>query len=136
MLLDERHATKYVNQKRYPFILGGVLCALTLLAITLVCALGRKDLAVSMAGIEILLYLILNCVSGLIVTHIKPYFRSTIITFLVNLIVVAGYIYLLLGSDLADYREYSPILEAFLFSFFGSFILVVLIRTVISFLKE
>lgn len=96
----------------------------------------KYDLIVSIAGIEILLYMIMNCVGGLLVAKIKPYFKLTVIAFLLNFVIVALYSYLLLGSKLADYREYSPILEAFIFSFFGSFILVALIRNVVNFLKE
>lgn len=136
MLLDERHAIKYINRKFYPYWLGGVLCALTILILTIVFLIRKYDLLVSIAGIEILLYMILNCVSGLIVSNIRRYFKVTVIAFLINVLIVFGYIYLLIGSRLSTYSEYLPILEAFIFSFFGSFILIVLIRNVISFLKE
>ena len=135
-MLDERNASKFVNRKYFPFILGGVLCAITLTCITLMFVMRKYDLIVSIAGIEILLYMIMNCVGGLLVSKIKPYFKLTVIAFLLNFVIVALYSYLLLGSKLADYREYSPILEAFIFSFFGSFILVALIRNVVNFLKE
>jgi hypothetical protein len=135
-MLDERNALKFVNRKYFPFILGGGLCAITLIFITLVFVMRKYDLIVSIAGIEILLYMIMNCVGGLLVSKIKPYFKLTVVAFLLNFAIVALYSYLLLGSKLADYREYSPILEAFIFSFFGSFILVALIRNVVNFLKE
>lgn len=136
MVLDERTATKFVNRKYFPFILGGTLCTITLVLNMLFFILGKYDLIVSIGGIEILLYMIMNCVAGLLVSKIKPYFKLTIYAFLMNFVVLALFSYLLLGSRLADYRQYSPILEAFIFSFFGSFILVALIRNVINFLKE
>lgn len=136
MVLDERNATKFVNRKYFPFILGGTLCLITIVLIAFLFIMGKYDLIVSIAGIEILLYMIMNCVGGLLVSKIKPYFKLTVIAFLLNFMIVSLFIYLLLGSKLANYREYSPILEAFIFSFFGSFILVALIRNVVSFLKE
>lgn len=135
-MLDERNATKFVNRKYFPFMLAGVLCAVTLILNTFFYIVKKYDLIVSIAGIEILLYMIMNCVAGLLVEKIKPYFKLTVYAFLLNFILIAVHSYLLLGSGLAAYREYSPILEAFIFSFFGSFILVALIRNVVSFLKE
>ncbi len=136
MVLDERNAIKYINRKRYPLILGGSLCILALVTIGLLFLAGKYDLMISVAGIELLLYMILNCVSGLIVLKIKPYFKVTVVVFIVNFFLIFGFIYLLIGSRLSEYRDYAPILEAFIFSFFGSFILVMIIRNVVTFLKE
>lgn len=136
MVLDESNAIKFINQKYYPAKLGGGLCIITIILIFILYSVGNYDLMISVAGIELLLYMLLNSVSGLIVSKLKPYFKQTVLVFCINFLMVFGLIYLLIGSHLLDYREYSPILEAFIFSFFGLFILVMLIRNIISLLKE
>ncbi len=137
MILDQKHLYPFINQKKFPFILGGGLLLLTIVAMLLINLFsGTADLVFLAGGTELLLYLISNAICSLIVTKFGGYIKKTIIIYILNLLVLFGFSFMLLRRSIFTYPEIFPIYCALIFCFFTSIILVMIIRQVFDVLKD
>lgn len=137
MVLDERNVNSFINAKKFPFVLGGILFGVSALTMIAVNAVRHNLENVWMVGgTELLLYLLANAIGGLIVKDLKAYLKSTLLAYAVNFILLFIMIYLLFGKPGFSYTDIFPIYAALLFSFFISIALIIIIRKVLEVLKE
>jgi len=136
-MINESDARHIILKKRFPWILGGMLCALAVVSILIVFAANADSkYLLTIFGTELLLYMLLNASACLIVAHIWKHVQRTLPVYALNFVVVAGLLYLLLGKEIADHHNFYPVIGALVFSFFASIVLITLIRTLANFFKE
>lgn len=137
VLLDEQHIMRMINKRNFPFRLGIFLYLLALGGMALLYLFsGTIDAVWLSSGAELLLYMIANAVCGLLVTKYPPYIKRTAISYGVNLVLLFAAIFLFAGKEATHYPEFMPIYAALLFCFLASNVLVLLLRKVISFLRD
>ncbi len=135
-MLDERYVLRIINLKQFPFFLGGGLCIFAIICMLTFYAVKRVDLALSIAGIQLLLYLICNGVCSMIVRHLGNYIKKTIIVYVINIVILAIVLFLLKGNLFKEHSEFLPIYEALIFCFFTTLILIAFLRKIISYLND
>jgi hypothetical protein len=136
-MLKESTFLQLVNRPSYPFRMTFILLALALL-LFLVFTLfgGGSDLMVMAGGTELFLYMLANAVSGLAVTNLERFVGRSFLAYFFNLVILAGMLVLFNGGMPDDLRETYPVYLALIVSFLLSMGLVILIRQVLSFLRE
>ncbi|HNA58444.1 MAG TPA: hypothetical protein PK511_13695 [Chitinophagales bacterium] len=136
-MLNELDALNLIRKKRYPYVLGGTLCVLTCLALTIefVAGASHKYLFTTL-GTELLFYMLVNAISCLLVPDMWIHVKKTIPLYLVNLAITGSLIYLFIDGAVRDHRAFFPALGALVFCFFASMVLIMVIRMVASFLKQ
>ena len=136
-MLNENDAYRLILHKRYPFMLGGVLCVLTIFAVLICYAAGVADkYLLTVVGSELLLYMLLNAISCLLVANMWKYVKTTIPVYITNLIIQFLVLYFILGASINDHKAFFPSLGALVFTFFSSMVLITVIRMVANFLKQ
>jgi hypothetical protein len=137
MILDEKHAVGWVNNKKYPFFLGTTLLMVAMLSMFVTHLTGAVlEKTWMIGGTELLLYLLANAISCLIVTDLRNYLIKTIVMYICNFAGLLLAVYVLHGSAGFAYSEIKPIYAALLMCFFLSILLAVIIRKALSVLKE
>lgn len=136
-MLNELDARKWILSKRYALWLGGLLCGFTVFVILLEYVFGAADKYLfTTLGTELLLYMLLNAISCLIVEDMWKHVKRTVPVYTGNLLVVSTVLYLLLGAEWKAHKTFFPALEALIFCFFASMVLILVIRSVATFLKQ
>ncbi len=136
-MLSESNFLKIVNQPRYPFLMSGVLLSLALVMLTVIALLGGgSDLIVMAGGTELFLYLLANSMSALIVVNLEKFIGRCLLAYVTNLLALALLIAMFSGGIPDDLKETYPVYLALIVSFGLSLAVIILIRQVLSFLKE
>lgn len=136
-MLNELDARKFIRNKRYALWLGGSLCAFTVVMILLEHLFGAAEKYLfTTLGTELLLYMLLNAISCLIVDDMWQHVKRTVPVYAGNLLIISAVLYIVVGAGWKDHRTFFPALEALIFCFFASMVLILVIRSVATFLKQ
>ena len=128
---------KTLNQPYYPFQLSGILLAFATLLLLFFSLIGNNpDLIVLAAGTELFLYILANSISALVVDRFESYVGKTVLAYVLNLIVLFLLIMLFSGGIPDNLKETYQVYLALIISFMLSLGIIILIRQVLSFLKE
>lgn len=137
MILDEKHAIHYINNKKYPLFLFAILfCLCVFVSLILFVIYKSPEQTWIVGGTELLMYLMINSISSLVVKNVKKYLKKTVLFYIVNLIVLLLFIYVLYGKAGMQKKEFIPIYGALVICFFLSLVLVIIIRKVLSAFKD
>lgn len=136
-MLNELDALKIIRKKHYAYILGGsigLLCMVTLLIEY--AASAQHKFFFTTLGTALLFYMLVNAISCLLVENMWTHVKRTVPVYLVNLLVNGGLIYFFIDGSVDEHVAFYPALGALIFCFFASMVLILVIRSVASFLKE
>lgn len=136
-MLQEDFLKRWINRKWFPFILPAWLLVLAFFMLLLVAVMGNEEsLIVMVGGTELLLYLISNALCMLVVRDFDPFLKRTMLAYLINLVVLGSILAVFLGGFSDQVRESWPVYMALVVSFFLSLGLVVLIRQILTILRQ
>jgi hypothetical protein len=94
------------------------------------------QMIIAAGGTELLLYLLANGLFSLGVKNFEVYIKKSLLAYILHLPFLGGFMYLLMGEITEQTRDALPVFGALIVSFFLSIGLVVLIRQVLSILRE
>ena len=136
-MLIESNFLKVVNKAHYPFLMSGVLLSLAVFMLLVITLFGGgSDLIVMAGGTELFLYLLANSMSALVVVNLERFIGRCVLAYLTNLLALALIIALFSGGIPEDLKETYPVYLALIVSFGLSLAVIILIRQVLSILKE
>lgn len=136
-MLNTSDLLRWATQKKYPIFLGAALCASALVMMVLVyLTVSDHKFVWTVAGIELLLYMLLNAFSCLLVPDLWVYIKRTIPIYVLNIVALGTMLYLLLGKDFMVESGNAPAFGALVFCFFASLFLISFIRGVADFFKQ
>lgn len=137
MILEERNIIKAIDKKNFPFRVAGILLAATILAVLIAAAVGfENDVLWMIGGTELLIYVIVNSLCTLAVENTSRYLKRTMVAYLLNLLLMSGYIWLFTKNNFSLRESVVPIYLALIFCFIMSVALVLFIRQMLSMLKD
>jgi hypothetical protein len=136
-MLQEDFLKRSINRKWFPFVLPAWLLGLALLMLLCIAVMGNEEhLILMVGGTELLLYLISNALCMLVVRDFDPYFKRTMLAYLLNLLVLGAILAIFMGGLPENVRDSWPVFLALIVSFFLSLGLVVLIRQILTILRQ
>lgn len=136
-MLNELDALKIIRKKNYAFLLGGSICVVSVLVLLIEYAAGASHkYYFTTMGTALLFYMLVNAISCLLVDNMWTHVKRTVPVYALNLLLSGGLIYLFIDGAVDDHRAFYPALGALIFCFFASMVLILVIRSVASFLKE
>lgn len=136
-MLNELDALKLIRHKYYAFLLGGSIGLLCIIFLLIEHAAGAQHkYFFTTLGTALLFYMLVNAISCLLVENMWAHVKRTIPVYVLNVLLSGGLIYWFIGGAVDDHKAFYPALAALIFCFFASMVLILVIRSVASFLKE
>lgn len=96
----------------------------------------NSEVSWMIGGTQLLIYLLIHAVCSLFVEVYKNYIKQTLFFYGFNFILILVCIYFIEGNNTFDNTTALPIYSALVVSFFIATMLTLLIRTIITYLKE
>lgn len=136
-MLKEDFIQRGLKDDRFPFRVSAAFSLLALFLLLLASlAADRNEMLMAAGGTDLLLYLLANAILSLGVHEFERFVKRSVLAYLIHVVILSGLLYLFLGGLPEDAREVLPVYGALIMSFFLSVGLVVLIRQVLSILRE
>ncbi|MEZ5014238.1 MAG: hypothetical protein R2794_08095 [Chitinophagales bacterium] len=136
-MAGEFQAGKYIDRKDYPFRLTGSLFVLTTTIVFIVyISTGNGITMYTVFGTELFLLLLLNAFSCLLVKRFGFYIKRMVLAYILNTTLLFLLHYILLDKGPAAYKNIYPTLQALIFCFFSSLMLLFFLRTIVDYLKK